>query len=136
MHGHLETMLTQHRELRALADMYHGELDRPVPDLAALGKCRWTLARLLSAHLAFEATHLYPALQRIGAGATGQRFASETGHMADALGQHVRDWTVASIETDWNGYRRATKKVVNRMCARMDVEERELHVLLRGARAA
>jgi hypothetical protein len=138
MNNHLDTMLAQHRELRTLAADYRRELDRAIPDLAALGKCRWTLARLISAHLAYETTHLYPAVQRIGPqpAALGDRMASEIGQLTAALGEHVRSWTVASIETDWARYRRASRQLIDTLCARMDREEAELYPLLGKAKAA
>lgn len=138
MNNHLETMLAQHRELRELADDYVRELSRPTPDLAKLGKCRWMLARLVSAHLAFEASHLYPALQRLGAaaGADGAHAASEIGQLTQALGAYVRDWTVSAIEANWSGYAEASKALVGRLRTRMDKEEAELYPLLRQAKAA
>jgi hypothetical protein len=138
MNNHLETLIAQHRELRELAATYRTELDRPQPDLAALGKCRWTLARLISAHLAQEASHLYPALRRAGPAATaaGERYASEIGQLTDALGAHVRDWTVAMIESQWPAYRRSSAALITQLCARMDREEAELYPLLREAKAA
>jgi hypothetical protein len=138
MNNHLDTMLAQHRELRELADRYLAELASPTPDIAALGKCRWTLARLVSGHLAYEASHLYPTLQRLGAQAeaSGRRAASEIGQMTDALGRHVRDWTAESIQKDWAGYRQSSKALVAMLCARMDKEEADLYPLVRQAKAA
>lgn len=138
MNNHLDTMLAQHRELRALASDYRDEVAKTVPDLAALGKCRWTLARLISAHLAYEATHLYPALAKCGekATATRDRMASEIGQLTAALGEHVRSWTVASIETEWASYRRSSRQLIDRLVARMDREEAELYPLLLTAKAA
>ena len=49
-----ETLVRQHDELRALADSYERALARAEPDLTALAKHRWTLARLISAHPAME----------------------------------------------------------------------------------
>ena len=138
MNNPIDAMLAQHRELRELADTYLTELNKAQPDLAQLGKCRWTLARLISAHLAFEASHLYPALQRLGteAAAVSERAASETGQLIDALGAHVRDWTIGAIQADWGGYAKASKGIVAKLCARMDQEEATLYPLLRKAKSA
>lgn len=138
MNNHLDTLLAQHRELRALADAYLAELSKAQPDLARLGKCRWTLARLISAHLAFEAMHLYPALQRLGtsAAASGERAASGIGQLTEALGAHVRDWTIPAIEADWEGYAQSSRSLIAKLCARMDQEEASLYPLVRQAKAA
>ena len=138
MNNQLDTLLAQHRELRALAGTYRAELDRTQPDLAALGTCRWTLARLISTHLAHEASHLYPTLRRASpqAIAAGERFASEIGQLTEALGRHVREWTVARIEDDWRGYRKASQDLIAKLSARMDKEEAELYPLFREAMAA
>lgn len=138
MNNHLETMLAQHRELRGLAENYVRELGKSEPDLAQLGKCRWTLARLVSAHIAFESSHLYPALKRLGptAAANGEKSASEIGQLMEALGAHVRDWTISAIEADWAGYGKTSRALVSRLCTRMDEEETQLYPLIAEAKTA
>jgi hemerythrin-like domain-containing protein len=138
MKEHIETLCRQHEELRALANDYERELDKPQPDTTALSKCRWTLARLISAHLAYEGAHLYPALARTGGRAmeSGRKMASEMTELGGRLQNHVREWTVSAIADDWNGYRRSSKDLIAVLRARMDAEEADLYPLAVVAKAA
>jgi hypothetical protein len=138
MKEQLETMRRQHDELRGLAITYEQELDRPSPDLSALSKCRWTLARLVSGHLAYEGAHLYPALaSRDGTMVEiGRKMATEIAELGMRLQNHVREWTPGAIADDWAGYRRSSKELIAVLRARMDAEESELYPLLTVAKAA
>ena len=138
MKEQLETMRRQHDELRALGTKYEQELDRPSPDLSALSKCRWTLARLVSGHLAYEGAHLYPALaSRAGpAGEIGRKMAAEIAELGGRLQNHVREWTPGAIADDWAGYRRSSKELISILRTRMDAEESELYPLAAIAKAA
>ena len=138
MKEHIEALCRQHEELRALATQYERELDKAEPDTTALSKCRWTLARLISSHLAYEGAHLYPALARCGGRAmeTGRKMAEEMSGLGARLQTHVREWTVGAIADDWAGYRRSSKELIAVLRARMDVEEAEVYPLATVARAA
>ncbi|GAO39970.1 hypothetical protein SCH01S_42_00130 [Sphingomonas changbaiensis NBRC 104936] len=138
MKEHVETLCRQHDELRALATQYERELDKAQPDTTALSKCRWTLARLISTHLAYEGAHLYPALARSGGQATetGRKMASEMTELGAKLQSHVREWTVNAIADDWAGYRRSSKALIALLRARMESEEANLFPLAEMGRAA
>lgn len=138
MKEHIETLRRQHDELRALADTYEREFDKAQPDTTALSKCRWTLARLISTHLAYEGAHLYPALARCSGQAmeTSRRMAAEMTEIGGRLQNHVREWTVGAIADDWAGYRRSTKDLIAVLRARIDAEETELYPLAAVAKAA
>lgn len=125
MKHQLQEMLRQHAELRALARDYERELARPTPDLPALAKCRWTLARLVSAHLAYERLHLYPALAGQGGRAAdiGRAFAGEMVDLGAQLGEHVRKWTSDLIVSDWAGFSRSSTALMMDLKTRMDREE-------------
>ena len=138
MNNHVETLCQQHAELRALASQYERELAKAAPDLPALAKCRWTLARLISAHLAYEGLHLYPALAAGGGHAAemGRVFAAEMAGLGAQLDDHVRKWTSDAILSDWVGFARSSKALMAALKARMDREEREAYPLARIAKAA
>lgn len=138
MKEHLDALCRQHDELRALATQYERELDKAQPDTTALSKCRWTLARLISTHLAYEGAHLYPALSRSGGPAmeTGRKMAAEMTELGGRLQNHVREWTVGAIADDWARYRRSSKDLIAVLRARMDIEEAELYPLASVAKAA
>ena len=138
MKHHVETLCRQHEELRALAEDYEKELSRAQPDTMALSKCRWTLARLSSTHLAYEGAHLYPALARAGGRPmeTGRKMAAEMTELGARLQAHVREWTVGAIADDWPGYCRSAKSLIAVLRARMDAEEAELYPLAMVANAA
>ena len=103
MDNKVEMMLQHHAELRALARQYEQELAKPAPDVSALAKCRWTLARLISAHLAYEGAYLYPSLEARGGRAAdiARTLAAEMTGLGKRLDDHVRKWTSESIVSDW-----------------------------------
>ena len=138
MQNHVETMLSQHAELRTLGIEYERELGKAAPDLAALAKCRWMLARLVSAHLAYEGAHLYPALERAGGRAAelGRAMSTEMAELGAQLGDHVRKWTSDGITNDWEHFALTSKAMIDTLKARMEREERELYPLLQIAKAA
>ena len=138
MKEHLEALCRQHDELRELATQYERELDKAQPDTVALSKCRWTLARLVSSHLAYEEVHLYSALARHGgrAAEAGRKMADEMVELGGLLQTHVREWTVGAIADDWDGYRRSSKMMIAVLRGRMDAEEAELYPLAVVAKAA
>jgi hypothetical protein len=134
----VETMCRQHDELRALASEYFRQLDRAAPDLQALSKCRWTLARLLSGHLAYEGAHLYPALSAQGGRSqhVGAAMGAEAAKLASTLQNHVREWTASAILNDWDAYRTTSRSLIEILVARLDAEEAELYPLALLAKAA
>jgi hypothetical protein len=138
MKEHLEVLCRQHDELRALATQYERELDKAQPDTTALSKCRWTLARLISTHLAYEGAHLYPALARSGGRAmeASRKMAAEMTGLGGRLQNHVREWTVGAIADDWAGYRRSSADLIAVLRARMDAEESQLYPFAAMANAA
>lgn len=138
MKHQLQEMLRQHAELRALAKDYERELARPAPDLQALAKCRWTLARLVSAHLAYEGLHLYPVLASQGnqAANIGRAFAGEIADLGAQLSEHVRKWTSDLIVSDWAGFSRSSTALMMDLKTRMDREEAEVYPLMQAAKAA
>lgn len=132
---HVETLCRQHDELRALAAVYEAELSKPAPDLAALATCRWTLARLVASHLAYERLHLYGALA-----GRGDDIGMKLGERLDALGErlsaHVRDWTPAMIADDWRSYAAASRALIQILRGHMEQEEKALYPRLLLAKAA
>ena len=134
----VRTMVAQHDELRTLVARYRTELARPAPDLAALSDCRWTLLRLVMAHLAFEEAHLFPAVMRRGAAveAAGRAMKGEVSALFARFQDHVREWTAIRIESDWRAFGEHASTLLNALVARMEREERELYTPLLVAKAA
>jgi hypothetical protein len=135
MNIYLETLCRQHDELRALADTYENELKKPGPDLPALAKCRWMLARLVSGHLAYERLYLYGTLASRG-DTSGLKLGERLDKLGARLSEHVRDWTPQMIADDWTGYGQASVALIKVLRAHMDEEERELYPRLLAAKAA
>lgn len=135
MKHHVETLCRQHEELRVLSDEYERELRKSEPELPALAKCRWMLARLVSAHLAYKRTYLYGTLVRSG-DALAAKLSDDLGSLGNLLAAHVRDWTPSAIIADWTGYGRSSIALMAVLRAHMDREESELYPLLLKARAA
>lgn len=138
MQNHVEIMRRQHEELLALGTQYERELAKDAPDLAALAKCRWTLARLVSAHLAYEAAHLYPSLERAGGRSSevGRAMSAEMAEIGAQLGDHVRKWTSDAIVRDWATFASTSKALMAALRARIEREDRDLYPLAEMAKAA
>lgn len=138
MNNQVETLRQQHAELRVLASQYERELAKTAPDLSALARCRWTLARLVSAHLAHESMCLYPALEARGARAAelGRALASDMTGLSAQLEEHVRKWTSDAILSDWPVFVGSSVLLMAALKARMDREEREAYPLIETAKAA
>ena len=134
----VQTMCAQHEQLRDVANLYRMELTKPGPDPRSLADCRWKLMRLVTGHLAYEGLHLYPALCRsVGREADiARQMALEIEQLSGALQDHVREWTVIRIESDWTSYREAAEALIETLVRRMDREEKELYPLLLVAKAA
>jgi hypothetical protein len=134
----VQTMCAQHDSLREVANFYRLELAKPRPDARSLADCRWKLIRLVTGHLAYEGLHLYPALFKSGGkeADTARQMATEIEQLTGALHDHVREWTVTRIESDWTGYRRAAELLIATLVSRIDREEKDLYPLLLVAKAA
>lgn len=134
MHNAVQILTAQHDELRELAKSYEREVSRPEPDLQALARCRWTLTRLISAHLACERVHM-KALDSRPEPVVGQ-MAPKIKRLTDHLEVHVRKWTADSIVREWAEYCRLSRTIISDMCSLMDEEERRLYPLINQAKAA
>lgn len=134
MNSKIQMLVQQHDDLRALATSYEAELSREQPDLQALAKCRWTLARLVSAHLACERMHLGALEERPEPGV--RQIGQKLKKLAGELDAHVRNWTPDAIVRDWAEYGRASKSLMAMLCAHMAEEEQRLYPLLVEVKAA
>ncbi|HYZ47311.1 MAG TPA: hemerythrin domain-containing protein [Sphingomonas sp.] len=134
MNQRIARLREQHDGLRALADTYERELARPEPDLAALARCRWTLARLASSHFAYERAFLYGELARRDISA--QALAINLSELSDRLDRHVRQWTQAAITDDWQAYGQASRALIGQLRTHMDREDQEVLPLLDQAKSA
>jgi hypothetical protein len=134
MREQVETLVKQHDELRTVADGYERELANAEPNLTALAKYRWTLARLVSTHLAME--RLLFGRLAVQPETSAGRVMDEQLALATQLNDHVRNWTVEAIAGDWPAYGRTCRAMMSVMRAHLDKEERELYPLLLQAKAA
>ena len=134
----IQAMCAQHDALREVAGQYRLELAKPAPEARSLADCRWKLMRLVTGHLAYEGLHLYSALHQAGGryAETARQMAVEIEQLSGDLQNHVREWTVTRIESDWPGYRRAAEALVETLVRRLDREEKDLYPLLLVAKAA
>ena len=135
MKENVETLCRQHDELRALADNYQLELKKPTPDLQALARCRWALARLVSGHLAYARLYLYNILASRGDTA-GIKLGERLDDLGTRLSGHVRDWTPEMIVEDWPRYTRTSNALIKVLREHMEVEEQQLYPKLLVAKAA
>lgn len=134
----VQAMCAQHDQLRDVASLYRLELAKPGPDPRSLADCRWKLMRLVTGHLAYEGLHLYPALYAAGGrnADIARQMATEIEQLSGALQNHVREWTVTRIDSDWPGYRRAAGALIDTLVLRIDREEKDIYPLLLVAKAA
>ena len=99
-----------------------------------IAKSRWTLTRVLLAHLAKEDKLLYPGLRKAGDQrlvGLATRLSDEMGGLAAAYSRYVSEWTVDKIHKDWTGFQAETRLVLTALRARIARENRDLYPLLK-----
>ncbi len=125
-----EDLIREHLQLASVAaDLLRHAEARPI-DPASIATTRWSLSRLLFAHLATEDRVLYPMLRRSADRKTAEladRFATELGGLADTFKGYMLDWTAERIQRDPDGFERDTRMLYARLGERIRREEAELY---------
>lgn len=105
--------------------------ERP-PDPLEFLAFRREFGRMLAAHLAREDWVTYPRLLA-DAGPRGRglatRLAAEAQAFSEAFRDYGRRWTTVCIAADWLGFREETLTILARLLHRVEVEDREFHLL-------
>lgn len=102
----------------------------PPTDLFAL---RQELISGVIRHLKMEDWVLYP---RLFASAdnrvvhTAHLFSEEMGGLAGEFTRYTRRWGSLAIESDWAGYRRETRTIIDNLTQRITRENRDLYPLI------
>lgn len=120
-------------DLKAMVDR-----DAPPPSVE-LFNLRRKLSSVLIAHLKAEDWVLYPPLLTSNdseTAATAKRFVDEMGGLAQAYSVFSERWDALSIESDWNGYRKAAGGIVEALTNRIIRENRDLYPLLEKVQRA
>jgi hypothetical protein len=124
------------RLFRRLGDV----IERPSPPpQVELFDLRGEILSTLLAHLKLEDWALYPRLIQSSdpeAAWTGQAFKDEMGGLAPAYLAYSERWAANSIDSDWSGYCRDTRAILDALMNRLTRENRELLPLLERLDAA
>lgn len=105
-------------------------VEQPTPpaqlELFELRRC---LSSTLIGHLKTEDWILYPRL--LGSSdeqvaLTGRRFNEEMGGLAAAFAQYSERWSATAIDSDWAGYCRESRAIIEALTNRITCENREL----------
>ena len=137
----LAQLRQEHAELLAIVQQLAGLIsgDTPPPSVE-LFQVRRKLSGVLIAHLKAEDWVLYPPLLECNdpeIAATARHFVDEMGGLAQAYSVFNDRWDALSIESDWDGYRKAASVIIEALTNRIIRENRDLYPLLdRVQRAA
>ena len=130
----LAELRNDHAELVSIVKQLEAliQRDTPPPSVELFDKRR-KLSSLLIAHLKAEDWVLYPPLLSSGdpqVAATAKQFVDEMGGLAQAYTVFTERWDALSIESDWAGYRKAARGIIEALTDRIIRENRELYPLL------
>ncbi|MDO7833646.1 hypothetical protein Q4610_01175 [Sphingobium sp. HBC34] len=116
--------------MREFAYVMHAHGPEALPDIA---RRRIAFSQLFRDHLGREDAGVV-ALRDGPVAARAAPVARDHGRAMVALflrySDHIKVWTPARIEQDWQGYRDAVLALQQSLCDRMDWEERHLHPLM------
>ena len=130
----LAQLRQEHAELARIVGELQAMIDHSAPPSSVeLFGVRRKLSGLLIAHLKAEDWVLYPPLLTSGdpaVAATARRFVDEMGGLAQAYSVFNERWDALSIESDWEGYRKAAQGIIDALTDRIVRENRDLYPLL------
>ena len=109
------------------------------PPQSELFELRRELSTTLIDHLKNEDWVLYPHLLASAdphIASTARAFRKEMGGLAAAYFSYSEKWNSDSIDSDWPGYCRDSRSVIDALTTRIVRENRELYPLLERAGAA
>ncbi|KQT31310.1 hypothetical protein ASG29_15230 [Sphingomonas sp. Leaf412] len=127
----LDRHRADHDRVRAILTGLEAYLLAAAPPVdAGFSRLRWSLARELSVHLAFERT-AYP---KITSQPRGPALYNGLDRTLDAdLGEHMTKWTLARIHAEWIAYRVSARLLSRRLRQRMAYEESVLFPMMAPA---
>lgn len=127
-------LLDEHSRLRVLGAELAGLVaSAELCDLDELACRRWSLARMVHMHLAYEERHLFHRLAadpRADVHAAGARARRGVEQLHRSYKAHVERWTAEDIVRRWPEFQRAVRMMVSRMVDRIDLEEADLFPLV------
>lgn len=136
----LAELRNEHAELVRIVKELESLVDRDTPPACLdLFDVRRRLSGLLIAHLKAEDWVLYPPLLSSGdaqVAATAKQFVDEMGGLAQAYTVFSERWDALSIESNWAGYRKEARGIIEALTNRIVRENRELYPLLEKVQRA
>lgn len=133
-------LMGDHDGLRRMMREYAAMMGvvRPA-DLQELGRRRIAFSQLFRQHMGREDA-MVQAVRLSGVGLAGERIMQEHRDRVMALflrySDHIKQWTPDQIDRDWGAYRSAVLALQQSLWALMEWEERYLHPLAAGLKAA
>ena len=136
----LAQLRNEHAELIKIVDELKALVGGDTPPAAVeLFNVRRRLSGVLIAHLKAEDWVLYPPLLTCDdpeIAATARQFVDEMGGLAQAYSVFNERWDALSIESDWQGYRKAAGGIIEALTNRIVRENRDLYPLLERVQRA
>jgi len=134
--GRTDNFKRQHREIASLAekilDALNGNFD--LQNATAIRNNLSLLAGKLNVHLAMEDKSLYHTLlahQDAKISRTARIFIAEMGQVKERFSKYNAQWaTPNQIQSDWAGFRQATRTLFEMLFKRVAKEDKELYPLL------
>lgn len=129
----IERLQQEHRDLTVLAASLRDGLRSLVPDLEALTRYRWELAKMMMQHLAFEDRNLYRPLEAHPDSAVAEVALRFKAHLTSTQADyeaHTAQWTGPAMKDDWRGYCSASIRQLRVLDERIQREEAELFPLI------
>ena len=130
----LTKLRQEHATLARLFKRLGEVVEQPAPPPQVdLYHLRRELVSTLLAHLKFEDWALYPRLIASGEpelASAGAAFRDEMGGLAPAFLAYSDKWNAETIDADWAGYCRGTRRILDALTNRLTRENRELLPLL------
>jgi hypothetical protein len=108
------------------------DCDSP-PPLVELFALRRELASTLIAHLKAEDWALYPVLFESAdptIAATAKKFNDEMGGLAAEFGLYSARWDAMSIQSNWAGFCKESRNIIEALTSRITRENHDLYPLL------
>ena len=136
----LAQLRQEHAELVKIVGDLQAMIDHDAPPPAVeLFNIRRKLSGVLIAHLKAEDWVLYPPLLACNdpeIAATAKQFVEEMGGLAQAYSVFNERWDALTIDSDWDGYRKAAGGIIDALTNRIIRENRDLYPLLERVQRA
>lgn len=122
-----------HDAILSLLDALESEIAKPAPAESLVG-VRAELKSLVFRHLQEEDWLIFPWLlthNRDDLARRTRRIIAEHGDFQGAVAQHIVRWPDGGVAAEWELYGRSSRRLINLLRLRIEIEESQLYTALR-----